>query len=130
MDTILIYLQLGFEHILPLGFDHVLFILCLFFSGDNLKSILWQSTAFTLAHSISLALAMLQFVPVSSALVEPMIAISIVFASVANICTDKLIKTRILLVFFIRINSRIRICGSFKRTGIDRRAIFQIINQF
>ena len=130
MDTILIYLQLGFQHILPWGFDHVLFILCLFFSGDNLKSILWQSTAFTLAHSISLALAMLQFVPVSSALVEPMIAISIVFASVANICTDKLIKTRILLVFLFGLIHGLGFAGVLNELGLTEGQFFNSLISF
>jgi HupE / UreJ protein len=130
MDTILIYLQLGFEHILPLGFDHVLFILCLFFSAVNLKSILWQSAAFTLAHSISLALVMLEFIPTSSTLVEPMITISIVFAAVANIATDKLIKTRILLVLLFGLIHGLGFARALNDMGLKERQFFKSLISF
>ena len=53
-----LYLKLGFMHILPLGFDHILFVLSLFLLSPKLKPVLWQATAFTVAHSITLGLAM------------------------------------------------------------------------
>src|ERR1041385_4383447 len=48
------YIKLGFTHILPLGFDHILFILGIFFLTPNLRAVLLQATAFTVAHSITL----------------------------------------------------------------------------
>ena len=72
-----IYFQMGFTHILPYGFDHVLFILGLFFLNPKVKSILWQATAFTIAHSITLGLAIFGFIHPVSSIIEPIIALSI-----------------------------------------------------
>src|SRR5579863_1650403 len=54
----LVYLQLGYQHILPLGLDHIFFILTLYLLSPRLKAVLWQATAFTVAHSVTLGLAM------------------------------------------------------------------------
>ena len=56
-----IFIKAGFEHIIPRGLDHILFVLGLFFSTLKLRSLILQ-TAFTFAHSITLALAALGFV--------------------------------------------------------------------
>ncbi|HBQ36935.1 MAG TPA: hypothetical protein DD729_08910, partial [Rhodobacteraceae bacterium] len=45
-----------FDHILPKGMDHILFVLGLFFLSTYLRPLLWQITAFTLAHTVTLAL--------------------------------------------------------------------------
>src|SRR6266446_909987 len=52
------YLKLGFQHIIPNGFDHILFVAGLCLLSTKIKTILWQATAFTVAHSITLALSM------------------------------------------------------------------------
>lgn len=72
------YLRLGIEHIL-LGIDHLLFVLCLLFLVRGPAAILKTVTAFTLAHSLTLALASLELVRLSPAPVEAVIALSIVF---------------------------------------------------
>jgi hydrogenase/urease accessory protein HupE len=72
------YFQLGVEHIL-LGVDHLLFVLCLLLLVRSVAQVLKTITAFTLAHSITLALATLGYVHVPSAPVEATIALSIVF---------------------------------------------------
>ncbi|MEO0665252.1 MAG: HupE/UreJ family protein, partial [Pseudomonadota bacterium] len=53
------FLVAGFEHIIPLGIDHILFVLGLFFFALKWSPILWQVTAFTVAHTVTLALATL-----------------------------------------------------------------------
>ncbi len=98
-DVFLIYLKLGFEHIIPLGFDHILFILSLFLLSPKLKVIIWQATAFTVAHSITLGLALYGKIALPSHIIEPIIALSIFFVAVENIITEKLKSTRILIVF-------------------------------
>lgn len=75
----------GFEHIVPKGLDHILFVLGLFFFSLRLKPILVQVTGFTLAHSVSLALASLKIVTLPASIVEPLIAVSIVYVAVENI---------------------------------------------
>lgn len=72
------YLQLGVEHILT-GVDHLLFVLCLILLVHDIRKLLLTVTAFTLAHSITLAAATLGFVNVPTAPVEATIALSIVF---------------------------------------------------
>jgi hypothetical protein len=93
------YLALGFTHILPEGTDHILFVLGLFLLSSRLKPLLWQVTAFTVAHSITLGLAMYGFIRLPSSVVEPLIAASIAFVAVENICTSELKPWRPVVVF-------------------------------
>ncbi|MGB4845937.1 MAG: HupE/UreJ family protein [Ferruginibacter sp.] len=98
-DAAVLYLQLGFTHILPLGFDHILFVLSLFLLSPKLKPVLWQATAFTVAHSITLGLAMFKVITPSAAIVEPIIALSIMYVALENIFSPSLKKSRIGIVF-------------------------------
>lgn len=93
------YIPVGFEHIVPLGIDHILFVLGLFFFSLHLRPILFQVTSFTLAHTLSLALASLGIVTVSASIVEPLIAASIVYVGVENIRGHTNVKARTALVF-------------------------------
>ncbi len=79
------YVISGFEHIVPKGLDHILFVLGLFFYALRLRPMLLQVTAFTLAHTVTLALASLGLVTVPATIVEPLIAASIVYVAVENI---------------------------------------------
>ncbi len=72
------YLALGIEHILG-GFDHLLFVLGLLLIVRSTRLLIKTITAFTLAHSVTLAMATLGFVHVSQAPVEAVIALSIIF---------------------------------------------------
>ena len=74
------YTGLGIEHILK-GYDHLLFIVCLVLLAGTFKRILITITGFTIAHSITLALAALGVINVSVAPVEASIALSIVFVA-------------------------------------------------
>ncbi len=98
-DAAILYLQLGFKHIIPLGFDHILFVLSLFLLSPKLKPVLWQATAFTVAHSITLGLAMFKVITPSPAIVEPIIALSIMYVALENIFSPSLKKSRIGIVF-------------------------------
>ncbi len=93
------YLQLGFTHILPLGFDHILFIISLVLLSPNLKQLFLQSAAFTVGHCLTLGLATLGLVNISPTIVEPLIAITIVYVAAENIFSSKLKVSRILLIF-------------------------------
>ncbi len=75
-----VYLKLGVTHILT-GFDHLLFVLALFILSSSMWQLLKTVTAFTLAHSITLALATLGVIHVPSRPVEAVIALSIVFVA-------------------------------------------------
>ena len=93
------YVPVGFDHILPRGTDHILFVLGLFFLSARLQPLLWQVTAFTLAHTVTLALGTLEVITISPAIVEPLIALSIVFVAVENVFTRALNPWRPLVVF-------------------------------
>ncbi len=74
------YLKLGIEHILT-GYDHLLFVACLLMLAGTVKRVLLIVTGFTLAHSVTLALAALDIVSVPIAPLEAVIALSIVFVA-------------------------------------------------
>ena len=78
------FFRLGVEHILT-GYDHLLFLLALLLRGGRLLSLLTIITAFTVAHSITLALAVLGFVTIPDRIVEPAIAASIVWVALENL---------------------------------------------
>ncbi len=95
----LTYIPVGFEHIVPMGLDHILFVLGLFFLSTRLGPLLWQVSAFTLAHTVTLALGALGYVNIPGSIVEPIIAASIVFVAVENIVSKGLSRWRPLVVF-------------------------------
>ena len=98
-ETLLLYLQLGFQHIIPLGLDHILFIIALFIINPKFKDILLQATAFTIAHTITLGLSMFQIIKAPTQIVEIIIAVSIVYVAVENIYSNKVKPSRIAIVF-------------------------------
>jgi hypothetical protein len=93
------YFQLGFTHILPDGFDHVLFVVGLYLFSPKLRDIVWQATAFTVAHTITLILSMKNIIVAPPAIVEPIIALSIAFIAIENILLTKRNYGRVAVVF-------------------------------
>lgn len=93
------YIPVGFDHILPKGLDHILFVLGLFFLSTRLRPLVWQVSAFTLAHTVTLAIGALGLVAINPAVVEPLIAASIVFVAVENIFTSGLNPWRPFVIF-------------------------------
>jgi hypothetical protein len=91
------WLQLGYRH--ALGLDHVLFILGLFLLIPKWKPLVQQSLLFTLAHSITLALAILGKLQLPGGLLQVLIALSIAWVGIENLLTHKLGKSRLILVF-------------------------------
>jgi hydrogenase/urease accessory protein HupE len=82
------FLLLGIEHIL-IGFDHLAFLLALLLAGGSLREAAKIITSFTAAHSITLALATFNVVTLPAALVEPLIAVSIIYVGVENLVRSK-----------------------------------------
>ncbi|MBD3663324.1 HupE/UreJ family protein [Sulfitobacter aestuariivivens] len=93
------YIPVGFDHILPKGLDHILFVLGLFLLSTQLGPLLWQVSAFTLAHTVTLALGALGWVNVPGSIVEPLIAASIVYVAVENIFLSHLSRWRPFVIF-------------------------------
>lgn len=96
------YVYQGFVHIIPRGLDHILFVLALLLFAKSRAVLLWQISAFTLAHTITLALGIYGVLEVSSTIVEPLIALSIVYVALENIHRAKsktLSHTRMPVIF-------------------------------
>lgn len=98
-QTFVGYIPVGFDHILPKGLDHILFVLGLFFLSTHLRPLIWQVSAFTLAHTVTLALGALGVVNVPANIVEPLIAASIVYVAVENVFTSGLSPWRPVVIF-------------------------------
>ena len=99
LDVVKEYLTAGFDHIVPKGMDHILFVLGLFLLSTHLRPLLWQVTMFTIAHSITLALAMTGMIELPARIVEPLIALSIAYVGIENIWHRGLHRSRLVLVF-------------------------------
>lgn len=86
ISEFLVYLRLGFEHITDMGgYDHLLFVAALTASDlGRFRRLFWLVTAFTVGHSITLVLATLDLVRVSTSLVEVLIPLTILVASAVN----------------------------------------------
>jgi len=93
------YIPVGFTHIIPKGLDHILFVVGIFFLSTKLSALFWQITFFTLAHSVTLAMASLGIVKISPSIVEPLIAASIVYVAVENFYSKTLNLRRSIIVF-------------------------------
>lgn len=87
------YIYQGFVHILPKGLDHILFVLALFLFAKRRSTLLWQISAFTLAHTLTLALGIYGIISLPGDIVEPLIALSIVYVGLENIYRAKSNKT-------------------------------------
>nr|WP_245626863.1 HupE/UreJ family protein [Aestuariivita boseongensis] len=98
-QTFVDYIPVGFDHILPKGLDHILFVLGLFFLSTRLRPLIWQVSAFTLAHTVTLALGALGIVNVPGLVVEPLIAASIVYVAVENLFARGLNPWRPVVIF-------------------------------
>lgn len=124
------YLKLGYMHILPNGFDHILFVTGLCLLSDKISTILWQATAFTVAHSITLACSMKGLIVAPSAVVEPIIALSILFVAVENMLITKLSPWRILIVFMFGLIHGMGFASALNEIGLPRNKFFLSIFSF
>jgi len=114
------YLGLGFTHILPKGLDHILFVLGIFLLSRRLRPMLWQISAFTLAHSITLGLALYGVIELPSRIVEPLIAASIVYVAIENLWTSELKPWRVTLVFAFGLLHGMGFAGVLRELALPR----------
>ena len=129
-DAAILYLQLGFTHILPLGFDHILFVLSLYLLSPKLKPVLWQATAFTVAHSITLGLAMFKVITPSPQIVEPIIALSIMYVALENILSPTLKKSRIGIVFLFGLVHGMGFANALGELGLPQNSYLTSLIMF
>lgn len=124
------YLQLGFTHILPKGLDHILFVLGLFLLSRRLKPLLLQVTSFTVAHTVTLALSIYGVISLPASIVEPLIALSIVFVAVENVFTAELRPSRVALVFAFGLLHGLGFAGVLSELGLPRAEFLPALISF
>lgn len=104
MDEFVMYFQLGWQHIVAWdGFDHILFImaLCAIYLLKDWRKVIVLVTAFTIGHSITLALSVLSFVHVPGSLIEFLIPVTILVTALANILRKEALPERTRLNYFL-----------------------------
>ena len=99
MSIFLKYIQVGFTHIIPKGLDHILFVLGLIFFSQKMYALVFQISLFTLAHTITLGLNSLKIINLPIAIVEPLIALTIVYIAIENILKSEGSKYRSIIIF-------------------------------
>lgn len=129
-DVVWFYFKLGVQHIIPLGFDHILFVTSLCLLNTKFKTILWQATAFTVAHTVTLALSMKGVIKLPSDIVEPLIAFSIMFVAIENILLNELKAWRIAIVFMFGLVHGMGFASALNEIGLPRNKFFTSIFSF
>jgi len=112
------YLALGFTHIIPRGPDHILFVIGLFLLGSRIRPLVWQVTAFTVAHAMTLSFAAFDLVTLPSRIVEPLIALSIVYVAVENVLTSRPTPWRPAVVFGFGLLHGLGFAGALRQVGL------------
>jgi hypothetical protein len=125
-----IFVKAGFEHIIPQGLDHILFVLGLFFSCITFRSLLWQVTAFTVAHSITLVLAAQGLVQLRGDIVEIIIALSIVWIAIENCLYKETSKWRYLVVFSFGLLHGLGFAALLTQYGLPKENFISLLLAF
>lgn len=123
-------IELGFTHILPEGLDHILFVLGLFLLSPKLKPLLWQVTAFTVAHSLTLALAVLGIFALPGRVVEPVIALSIAVVAIENLFRQDVSPWRWAAVFGFGMIHGMGFAGVLSEVGLPREQLGMALLSF
>jgi len=129
-QVMLSYVLAGFEHILPKGLDHILFVLGIFLLSTRLHPLLGQVTMFTLAHSITLGLAMNGIIELPANIVEPLIALSIAYIGIENLLSKQLRKSRLVLVFCFGLLHGLGFASVLKDFGMPDDAFMEALIGF
>ena len=117
-ETAGLYVTIGIGHILPDGADHILFVLAIFLASVHVKALVWQISAFTVAHTATLGLAASGFITPSNAVVEPLIAFTIAFVAIENLVFKDMTKWRPLVVFGFGLIHGLGFAGFFGELGL------------
>jgi len=124
------YIKIGYQHIIPMGLDHILFILCVFFLNTNIKQIVLQASMFTIAHTLTLGLAMYGIIHPPGSIIEPLIALSIVLLALENIFSKKVKPWRLLMVFIFGLVHGMGFAGALSQLGLPSYAFATALISF
>jgi len=117
------YISTGFNHIIPKGLDHILFVVGLFLLSSHWSPLFWQVSAFTLAHTLTLGLAMTGKISLPANIVEPLIAASIVYIAIENLFMNKLSFWRPVIVFLFGLLHGLGFAGVLTEFGLGSGSI-------
>ena len=117
-DTAVLYIKLGVDHILPMGLDHLAFVLALLLSSSAFRPLIIQISLFTLAHSVTLILGVLGILVLQGTSVEIAIAFSIVFVAIENIFLKTHQYWRLILVFCFGLLHGLGFAGALSELGV------------
>ena len=116
------FLTLGIHHILS-GYDHVLFLLGLLLSGGSLVALAKIITAFTVAHSVTLSLAVTDVVTLPDRLVEGVIALSIAFVAAENLAPRPAVSRRWIVSFVFGLVHGFGFSSALRELGLTREGL-------
>jgi len=129
-STAALYVSIGVRHILPGGLDHILFVLAIFLASVQFRALIIQVSAFTVAHTMTLALAASGVITPSPALVEPLIALTIGFVAVENLFFKEMTKWRPAVVFGFGLVHGMGFAGFFGELGLPRGQFWSALISF
>jgi hypothetical protein len=98
-DNVGTFIEFGFQHIIPQGLDHLLFVVALYLNARSWPSLILQVTTFTVAHTITLGFAATGVLSSPGAIIEPLIAASIILLALEAIFAPKGTAWRLPVVF-------------------------------
>jgi hydrogenase/urease accessory protein HupE len=123
------FFLLGIEHILS-GYDHLLFLLALVLRGGNIWSLLKIITAFTVAHSITLALAALNIMMLPERLVEATIALSIAYVAAENLFMQHTVSHRWAVAFIFGLMHGFGFSNVLRELGLPKEGLIWALLNF
>ena len=124
------YTLLGFNHIIPKGLDHILFVLALFLLSPKLRPLVLQVSIFTLAHTITLFLGALKIITIPAIIIEPIIALSICFIAIENLFTESIRRTRPYIIFIFGLLHGLGFAGVLNEIGISTNLFISSLISF
>jgi len=128
LSTLFSFMRQGFVHVIPLGLDHILFVLGIFLLSRKWKPLILQVSAFTLAHTLTLGLATMGFISISPEIVEPIIAASIAVIAIENIMFPGYKPYRLVIVFIFGLIHGLGFAGAL--SGFDLEPTSLLIGLF
>ena len=115
------YLIIGFEHIIPKGLDHILFVLGLFLFASRFSQLVVQVSLFTVAHTITLASASIGLVNIPSNIVEPLIALSISYVALETLWHTRMGWSRLIIIFAFGLLHGLGFASVLMEIGLNQR---------
>jgi len=118
LSVLINYIGVGFEHIVPLGLDHILFVIGLFLFSTQMRPLVIQISAFTVAHTVTLALGLFGVIRIAPEIVEPLIALSIAYVAIENVLFRQMTAWRPALVFAFGLLHALGFAGVLAEFGL------------